>query len=57
LVIRRTTDRRLTTRFPRATPFFTPTERAALAWTESVTEIARTGVPDDYDRTRAMRIG
>ena len=38
----------------RETPFFTPRERAALAWTESVTEIARTGVPDDvYERTRA----
>jgi AhpD family alkylhydroperoxidase len=29
------------------TPFFTPRERAALAWTDAVTEIARTGVPDD----------
>lgn len=31
----------------RETPFFTPRERAALAWTEAVTEIARTGVPDE----------
>lgn len=31
----------------RETPFFTPRERAALAWTESVTEVAETGVPDD----------
>ena len=31
----------------RETPFFTPRERAALAWTETVTEIARTGVPDE----------
>lgn len=38
----------------RETPFFTPRERAALAWTESVTEIARTGVPDDvYEQTRS----
>ena len=31
----------------RETPFFTPRERAALAWTEAVTEIGRAGVPDD----------
>jgi len=31
----------------RETPFFTPRERAALAWTEVVTELARTGVPDE----------
>jgi AhpD family alkylhydroperoxidase len=38
----------------RETPFFTPRERAALAWTESVTEVARTGVPDDaYEQARA----
>jgi AhpD family alkylhydroperoxidase len=30
----------------RETPFFTPRERAALAWTEAVTEISR-GVPDE----------
>lgn len=29
------------------TPFFTPRERAALAWTEAVTEVGRTGVPDE----------
>src|SRR4051812_32724862 len=35
------------------TPFFTPRERAALAWTESVTAIAATGVPDDvFDEVR-----
>ena len=28
------------------TPFFTPRERAALAWTESVTAVGATGVPD-----------
>ena len=38
----------------RETPFFTPRERASLAWTESVTELARTGVPDDvYRQARA----
>lgn len=31
----------------RETPFFTPRERAALAWTEVVTELSRTGVPDE----------
>jgi AhpD family alkylhydroperoxidase len=29
------------------TPFFTPRERAALAWTEAVTEISKAGVPDE----------
>jgi AhpD family alkylhydroperoxidase len=29
------------------TPFFTPRERAALAWTEAVTLIGRDGVPED----------
>ena len=29
------------------TPFFTPRERAALAWTEAVTAIATSGAPDD----------
>jgi len=28
------------------TPYFTPRERAALAWTEAVTDVGRTGVPD-----------
>lgn len=33
----------------RETPFFTPRERAALAWTEAVTRIADTHAPDaDY---------
>ncbi|MDI1238750.1 MAG: carboxymuconolactone decarboxylase family protein [Polaromonas sp.] len=32
------------------TPFFTPRERAALAWTEAVTRVADTHVPDaDYE--------
>ena len=37
----------------RETPFFTPRERAALAWTEAVTEIGRGGVSDAvYDEAR-----
>jgi AhpD family alkylhydroperoxidase len=37
----------------RETPFFTPRERAVLAWTETVTEIGRAGVPDElYEATR-----
>jgi AhpD family alkylhydroperoxidase len=37
----------------RETPFFTPRERAALAWTEAVTRVADTHVPDDvYDEVR-----
>ena len=31
----------------RETPFFTPRERAALAWTEAVTDLPRTGAPDE----------
>jgi AhpD family alkylhydroperoxidase len=39
----------------RETPFFTPRERAALAWTEAVTELGREGVPDDvYAVARAQ---
>jgi AhpD family alkylhydroperoxidase len=29
------------------TPFFTPCERAALAWTDAVTNVARSHVPDE----------
>jgi len=37
----------------RETPFYTDRERAALEWTEAVTEIAHSHVPDDlYERTR-----
>jgi AhpD family alkylhydroperoxidase len=37
----------------RETPFFTPRERAALAWTDSLTDIGRTHAPDDaYDDVR-----
>ncbi|HTV02198.1 MAG TPA: carboxymuconolactone decarboxylase family protein [Luteitalea sp.] len=39
----------------RETPFFTPRERAALAWTESVTLLSQTHVPDEvYDEVRAQ---
>jgi AhpD family alkylhydroperoxidase len=39
----------------RETPFFNPRERAALAWTEAVTDIGRSGVSDDlYDEARAQ---
>jgi len=31
----------------RETPFFNDRERAALAWTESVTRVAETRVPDE----------
>ena len=35
------------------TPFFSPRERAALAWTEGVTDIALDGVGDElYDEAR-----
>lgn len=39
----------------RETPFFSPRERAALAWTEAVTDIRRTGVGDAlYDEARVQ---
>jgi AhpD family alkylhydroperoxidase len=38
----------------RETPFFTERERAALAWTESLTELSRTHAPDeDYELLKA----
>ena len=38
----------------RDTPFFTPRERAALSWTEAVTELGREGVTDEaYAAARA----
>jgi AhpD family alkylhydroperoxidase len=37
----------------REAPFFTPRERAALEWAESLTQIADSHVPDDvYERVR-----
>lgn len=37
----------------RETPYYTPRERAALEWTESLTLVAETHVPDDvYERVR-----
>jgi len=39
----------------RETPFFTDRERAALEWTESLTRVADTHVPDDvYERASSM---
>jgi len=39
----------------RETPFYTARERAALAWTEALTRIAETHVPDDvYREVRAQ---
>src|SRR5579875_2307675 len=38
----------------REAPFYTPQERAALAWTEALTAIAQNDVPDElYQATRA----
>ncbi len=37
----------------RESPLYTPRERAALTWTESLTRIAETGAPDkDYEEVR-----
>ena len=39
----------------RETPYYSARERAALEWTEAVTLIAKTHVPDDvYERVRAQ---
>ena len=39
----------------RETPFFTDRERAALDWTEAVTLVGETHIPDDaYERVRAQ---
>ena len=39
----------------RESPYYTERERAAFAWTESVTLVAETHVPDDvFDRLRAQ---
>jgi AhpD family alkylhydroperoxidase len=39
----------------RETPFFSPRERAALAWAEALTRIAETRAPDeDYDAARGV---
>lgn len=50
------TDRRLgTVAAWREAPFFTERERAALAWTEAVTLVAQTRVPDDvWEDARAV---
>jgi alkylhydroperoxidase family enzyme len=37
----------------RESPFYSPRERAALAWTEAVTRVAETHVPDEvYEEAR-----
>jgi AhpD family alkylhydroperoxidase len=37
----------------RESPFYSPRERAALAWTEAVTRVSETHVPDDvYEEAR-----
>src|SRR5206468_6470865 len=39
----------------RETPYYTDRERAALEWTEAVTLVSQTHVPDDvYQRVRAQ---
>ncbi|MNL77070.1 hypothetical protein D3C87_2031580 [compost metagenome] len=39
----------------RETPFFSPRERAALAWTESLTQLSLTRAPDeDYELVSAQ---
>jgi len=39
----------------RESPLFTDRERAALAWTESLTHIAKTGAPDaDYELVKSQ---
>ncbi|AMM26380.1 carboxymuconolactone decarboxylase family protein [Variovorax sp. PAMC 28711] len=50
------TDRRIATvSVWHETPFFTEREQAALAWTEAVTQIARTHAPDGaYEGLRAQ---
>ena len=50
------TERRLYTLSAwRETPFFTPRERAALAWTESLTLLSQTHAPDeDYEFAQAQ---
>jgi AhpD family alkylhydroperoxidase len=38
----------------RETPFYTPRERAALEWTESVTRLGESHIPDElFERARA----
>ena len=40
----------------RETPFFSERERAALEWTEAVTRVGDTHVPDEmYERVGAVR--
>jgi AhpD family alkylhydroperoxidase len=41
----------------REAPFFTSRERAALAWTEALTLLPKTGAPDDVYETMAREFG
>src|SRR5581483_1857870 len=41
----------------RETPFFTARERAALAWTEAVTKVSETHVPDDVCESARRHFG
>lgn len=50
-----TTQRLLAVPVWRETPFFTDRERAAFAWTEAVTDVAHSRVPDEaYEAARAQ---
>ena len=52
------TDRRLATLGVwHETPFFTERERAALAWTEALTEVSRTHAPDAAYEALAAQFG
>jgi AhpD family alkylhydroperoxidase len=41
----------------RDAPFYTERERAALAWTEAVTHVGPSGVPDDVSRVARQQFG
>lgn len=41
----------------RETPFFTERERAALTWTEAVTEVSRSHVPDEVYHLARQHFG
>src|ERR1043165_6096626 len=42
----------------RETPYYSARERAALEWTEALTTVSRTGVPDEgYERVRGQFSG
>jgi len=39
----------------RDAPFYTDRERAALAWTEAVTHVGPSGIPDEVDRATRLQ--